>query len=398
MTLLRTLAVFGDAPAFARPLHVGEPNVGDRDRLLARINDILDSKRFTNHGPYVEALENTAREILEVEHCVAVCNGTAAIELMLRASGLTGEVILPSFTFVATAHAVRRAGLTPVFCDVDPETHLIDIAHAESRITDSTTAILGVHLWGQCQNYDRLCALAHDNNLGLYFDAAHAFGSRHASGAIGGLGKGSAFSLHATKIITSFEGGLVTTNDLAIAEEVRLLANFGFADYDRVVRDGTNAKMAEINAAMALTSIESLASFLDANRRNYYMYAEGLGELRDVSLLQFSNGLTNMHYIVVVVHPTAALTRDELHEVLTADGVLARRYFSPGCHRSMPYASEPTGQVSLPVTDRLAETVLCLPTGPNVSANDVRQVCNIIRTALDLAGAVRTQLAKRVPR
>lgn len=399
MTRAGTLAVLGDTPRFARALHVGEPNIGDRARLVSRFNDILDSRRLTNHGPYVEALENTAGKILGVEHCIAVCNGTAAIELMLRATGLKGEILVPSFTFVATAHAVRRAGLTPVFCDADLSTHLIDVHHAESLITDATVAVLGVHLWGQCHNYASLRAMAERNNLELYFDAAHAFGSSLESvpGSlesvpIGGLGKASAFSLHATKIINSFEGGLITTNDGAIADEVRLLSNFGFADYDSVVRDGTNAKMAEVNAAMALTSIESLGSFLEANRRNHEMYLQGIGELSDASLLKFANDGSNMHYAVLTLNPSAHLTRNELQNVLVADGVLARRYFSPGCHRSMPYSAERFGQTLLPVTDRLSDTVICLPTGSNVSTGDIAQVCDLIRSAFERASDVKSAL------
>src|SRR5436853_5235649 len=144
---LRDLAIFGRPPAFADRLHVGRPNIGNRDRLLARINDMLDRDWLTNNGPYVQQFENKIAEFLDVRHCVAMCNGTVALEIAIRALGLTGEVIVPSFTFVATAHALQWLEITPVFCDIDPRTHTISPAHLERMITPRTSRINGVHLW-----------------------------------------------------------------------------------------------------------------------------------------------------------------------------------------------------------------------------------------------------------
>src|SRR5271169_6219345 len=146
---LGDLAIFGRPPAFADKLHVGRPNIGNRDRLLARINDMLDSGWLTNDGPYVQQFENKIAELLGVRHCVAMCNGTVAMEIAIRALGLTGEVIVPSFTFVATAHALQWQEITPVFCDVDPGTHRLDLARVEEMITPRTTGIIGVHTWGR---------------------------------------------------------------------------------------------------------------------------------------------------------------------------------------------------------------------------------------------------------
>jgi len=159
------LAIFGNAPAFAEKMHVGRPNTGNRERLLARINVMLDRSWFTNNGPYVQEFEAKLAEFTGVRQCVAMCNATVALEIAIRALGLTGEVIVPSFTFVATAHALQWQEITPVFCDIDPRTHTIDAAQLERLITERTTGIIGVHTWGRACDIGALEAIARRRNL-----------------------------------------------------------------------------------------------------------------------------------------------------------------------------------------------------------------------------------------
>ena len=172
------LAIFGGPPAFPDVLHVGRPNIGDRGRLLERINDLLDRRWLTNNGPYVQEFERRLAEVIGVPHCVAMCNGTVALEIAIRAPrAWPGEVIVPSFTFVATAHALQWQGITPVFCDIDPATHNIDPSRVEELITPRTTGIIGVHLWGRaCATSRRSREIAAGADCRLLFDAAHAFG------------------------------------------------------------------------------------------------------------------------------------------------------------------------------------------------------------------------------
>src|ERR1022692_3815400 len=159
------LAIFGKPPAFAEKMHVGRPNVGSREHLLARINAMLDRVWFTNNGPYVQEFETKLAAFVGVRYCVAMCNGTVALEIAIRALGLTGEVIVPSFTFVATAHALQWQEITPVFCDIDPSTHTIDPNQIERLLTPRTTGILGVHLWGRPCAVEELEALAVRHDL-----------------------------------------------------------------------------------------------------------------------------------------------------------------------------------------------------------------------------------------
>src|SRR5215471_13337568 len=191
---LADLAFFGGKPAFSEPLHVGRPSVGDRESFLRRAGDIWDRRWFTNNGPYVQEFEKKLAEFLGVKHCIAVCNGTVAMELAIRASGLKGEVLVPSFTFIATAHALQWQEITPVFCDIDPQTHNLDPSRIEEMITPRTTGIIGVHLWGRPCDVDALQAISRRHNLKLLFDAAHAFGCTSGGRAIGNFGEAEVFS------------------------------------------------------------------------------------------------------------------------------------------------------------------------------------------------------------
>jgi dTDP-4-amino-4,6-dideoxygalactose transaminase len=389
------LAILGGRPAFGAPLHVGRPNIGDRKRLHERIDDLLDRRWLTNNGPYVQELEQRIAALLGVEHCIAICNATVALEIAIRALGLTGEVIVPSFTFVATAHALQWQEITPVFCDIDPKTHNLDPIAGERMITPRTTGILGVHVWGRPCNIDALQGIADRHQLKLLFDAAHAFACSHRGKMIGGFGNAEVFSFHATKFFNSFEGGAIATNDAALAAKIRLMKNFGFSGYDNVIYVGTNGKMTEIAAAMGLCSLESLDEFIARNRSNYELYARELTGIPGVSLTRYDGSeKTNFQYVVLEVDAEqAGLSRDELIKVLHAENVLGRRYFYPGCHRMEPYRSFfPHAGLLLKETDRLANRVLSLPTGTAVSDDDIHTICDIIKTAVRHAPEVKRAL------
>lgn len=394
---VKDLAIFGKPPAFEQPLHVGRPNVGNRERLLERINEMLDRNWLTNDGPFVREFEKNIAKFVGVRHCIAMCNGTVSLEIAIRALGLTGEVIMPSFTFIATAHALQWQEITPIFCDIDPKTHLLDPARVEEMITPRTTGIIGVHTWGRSCDVDALEEIAHRRNLQLLFDAAHAFGCSYKGRLIGRFGRCEILSFHATKFFTSFEGGAVLTNDDSLAEKIRLMRNFGFQGFDHVIYVGTNGKMTEVCAAMGLTSLESVEKFIEINHRNYAEYRRGLADVPGVTLVSYDDlERGNYQYIVCEVDESAAgLTRDELVQVLTTERVLARRYFFPGCHQMEPYRSYfPHAHLVLPETEKLCRRVMLLPTGTAMNEHGVSQVCRIIGTAVAHAPAVKTQLAQ----
>lgn len=390
------LAILGGPRAFDEPLHVGRPNLGDRQRLLRRIEEVLDRRWLTNDGPLVQEFERRLAEWTGTKHCIATCNGTVALELTLRAAGIEGEVILPAFTFVATAHALQWLGLRPVFCDIERESHTLDPERVEELITPQTSALVGVHVWGRPCRIDRLQTIARRHHLKLLFDAAHAFGCTWRGQPIGGFGLAEVFSFHATKFVNAFEGGAIATNDDELAVRLRLMRNFGFAGYDRVVSLGVNGKMSEISAAMGITSLESCQEFIDTNRRNHEAYRRGLAGIAGLSLREDDRGeRSNDQYVVVEVDAVrAGLARDDLVEVLWAENVLARRYFFPGCHRMEPYASRGDPR-HLPITELVAGGVLLLPTGSAVGLEDIAAVAGILRTAIEGADEVAAALRRR---
>ena len=390
------LAIFGGPPAFAEQLHVGRPNIGDRERFLARLNDILDRRWLSNRGEYVIELERRICDLIGVRNCVLVCNGTIGLELLIRALGLHGEVIVPSFTFVATAHALQWQEITPVFADIDPRTHSLDPRSVESVITPRTTGIIGVHIWGQPCAIDELTAIAKRRGLKLMFDAAHAFACSSGARTIGSFGEAEVFSFHATKLLNTFEGGAIVTDNDELAEKLRLMQNFGFRGYDRVVYLGINGKMSEVSAAMGLTNLEGLQEIIACNRANYRTYQQQLARIPGIKLLPYDEQhRSNYQYVVATVGEDAGLTRDDLVAVLHADNVMARRYFYPGVHRMEPYRSYfPHAHLLLPATEQVCREVLVLPTGTAMGAQEIARVCQLIETALEHAAAVRKRLAE----
>lgn len=376
------LAWFGGPTTFVEPLHVGRPNIGDRAALHARIDEALDRRWLTNDGPLAQELEDRVAAELSVAHAIAVTNATIGLQIAARAAGLLGQVIVPAFTFVATAHALEWIGLEPVFADIDAERLTLDPGAAEALIGPDTSGILATHLWGRSADVGSLSDLAARHRLGLIFDAAHAYGCARDGRMVGGFGAAEVFSFHATKFVNAFEGGMITTDDDALAERCRLLRNFGFDRYDHTASVGTNGKMHEASAAMALTSLEAAAEFVATNRDNLERYAGGLDELEGIRLLPPDDrGSCNLQYVVLCIDAAQSpVGRDTLMAVLNAEGVLARRYFYPGCHRLAPYVDRANVPV-LPVTEAVAAEVLVLPTGTGVTATDIDAVCELIRFA-----------------
>ncbi len=378
-------AYFTGAPLFNERLHVGRPNIGNRDGLMARINDILDSRWFTNNGRQVQEFERKLADYLGVKHCIAICNATIALEIVIRSLQLKGEVIVPSFTFVATPHSLQWQQIKPVFCDIDPSTHNIDPQHVESLINSLTTGILGVHVWGRPCPIEQLTDIARRHGLKLIFDAAHAFGCSYQGRMIGNFGDAEVFSFHATKFFNTFEGGAIATNNDDLAANIRLMKNFGFSGYDQVDFLGTNGKMTEVSAAMGLSSLESIDELMQAIRNNYQQYRRELAGIPGIHMVEYSEvDRCNHHYVVLEIDAeTTGLDRDSLISLLHAENIFARRYFHPGCHRMEPYRStDPDAGIALPHTERLTSRVLSLPTGTTVSRDDISAICKIIRLAV----------------
>ncbi|MET0109896.1 MAG: aminotransferase class I/II-fold pyridoxal phosphate-dependent enzyme [Candidatus Thiodiazotropha sp.] len=378
------LAINGAEPAFTEPLHVGRPSAGDRDLFLRYTEEILDRQWFTNNGPLVQELEKQIADYHDVAHCVAMCSGTTALEIAIRALRLEGEVIIPSYTFIATAHALHWQGITPKFADIDPHTHNLDPAAARRMITPRTTGIIGVHLYGRIAAVEALQSIADEYELKLMFDAAHAFGCTHGGIKVGNFGSCEVLSFHATKFFHTFEGGAVLTNDDELAETMRLMRNFGFSGIDNVILPGTNGKMTELSAAMGLANLRTIDRSIEHNLQIYQTYHEQLAGISTIGLLEYDdNESNNYQYIVVQVSKDSQVSRDHLFKALQAENVLARRYFWPGCHRMKPYREfYPDASRILMYSEAISDSIIVLPTGMSVDDAAVETIASIMRVVL----------------
>jgi dTDP-4-amino-4,6-dideoxygalactose transaminase len=386
------LAILGGPPAFPTPRHVGAPFIPPRQGLHAALDAVLDARWLTNDGPCVHRLEALLAARHGVNQAVAMANGTLALQLLFRALGLRGEILLPSFTFIATAHAATWERLDTRFVDIERASHCLDPRATAAAVGASTAAIVGVHLWGQRCDVEGLGQIASRAGIPLILDGAQGLGipMEAPGGALATV-----LSLHATKIVSGLEGGAVLTNDGALAGALRRLRNFGFAGYDKVVGLGTNAKLNEFSASFALQALTCLDSLIQRNKIIREEYKAHLDHLPGISFHAPSQGDSiNHHYAVVMVdNQLCPLTRDELMHTLWAENILARRYFYPGCHRMEPYRSLPAAPSTvLPVTEAVADSVLVLPGGSALRRSEVGVIGQRIRQALEQAPRVRDSL------
>lgn len=379
-----SLALLGGEPAFPRPLAVGAPIVEPetRERYHRLMEEVFERNWLTNDGPLARQLEEEIARLHAVRHCALVCNATIAQVLLLRALDLKGEVVLPSFTFVATAHACVWQGLVPVFCDVSPDSLMAGPAEVERALTSGTRAVIGVHLFGNVCDADGLAATCARRGLALVFDAAHAFGCARGERPIGGSGRAEILSFHATKAFSTFEGGAVLTNDRDLDARIRALRNFGFRGYDDVAWLGLNGKLSESAAALGLASLPVLEERRARCRTIYEAYRDRLGEIPGVRVLPVGKeGRSNYHYVPVLIDAEAfGISRDLLCRLLWAENVLARRYFHPGLHRMAAYAQS-VPNLSLPVTEAVSERILCLPSGFASPIATVERIVGLFREA-----------------
>ena len=391
-------------PTFEEKVFVGKPVTEASEGALAHFRESLQSGWLTNNGPKIQRLEKELSSLLQVKHAVCVANATLGLQLTLQAeveakrSERTPEeeeekkeIIVPAWTFVATAHAVEMAGFRCVFCDCDEKTHLIRVEDIAACITPRTFGVVGVHLWGvgcDVEGIEKFCA---EKGVSVFYDAAHAFGARIGDKMIGGFGRCEIFSFHATKFFSCAEGGVITTNDDTLAEKCRLLRNFGFLGTDNVGCLGTNAKMSEFHAGLGLSNLELLPKYMQKSWKVWSTYYSLLNQIEGLEMIDISSGYVdnstesnsppnNFQYVVCHVDTEKfGLTRDQIVNVLDSENIVARRYFFPGVHRSQPYRQRT--HRSLPVTDKLTGICFLLPGGPALPVETAVKIAGVLKAA-----------------
>ena len=367
-------------PAFTRSLRFIKPTLPDLRTVIHQYNAAYESGTITN-ADIVARLEAAVAERLEVRHCVAVSSCTSGLMLTLRALGLRGEVILPSFTFFATGHAARWNGLTPVFADCDPATWNIDPADVERKITGKTSAILAVHLYGNPCGVDQLERLASKYNLKLIFDAAHGFGSASRGRPVGGFGDAEVFSLSPTKLLIAGEGGLITTNDGTLAHLLRAGRNYGDLGAYNPELCGLNARMSEFNAALALAGLEMVDEKVRRRNAIAQLYTRLLAGIPGVGFQQASSADTHTFkdYSILIDPMRFGMSRDTLRQNLLRANIETKLYFYPPLHQQTLYQQyfDPASH-ALPETERICGNLLSLPIYESLPDESVSAIANAI--------------------
>ena len=386
-------AVLGGPQAFRDGLPLVRPSVPDIPALTQRLQAILESGRLTN-GPVVAELEARVAERLGVPHVVAVASCTSGLMLVLQALGATGRVVMPSFTFAASAHAVVWAGGSPDFAEVDPLTATLDPADA-ARLADGASAMTATHVYGTPCDVEALQAVADQAGIPLVYDAAHALGSRRQGVPVGRFGAAEVFSLSPTKVVVGGEGGLVATADAGLAEACRLGRDYGNSgDYDCRF-PGLNARMSELHAAVALASLEGLDERVAHRSALVARFAALVDGVPGLSLAQVRPGdVSTKKDLTVVVDPALfGLGVVELAAALRADGVDTRRYYFPPIHLQKAYAGLWPHRRDLPVTEDLAGRVLTLPLWSHMTGEQVETLAGAVVRIQAHAEPVRRALA-----
>lgn len=372
-------AISGGTVLFPKGLPLTRPVTPDLDETIEDFRKILGGSTLTN-GPFVSRLEKEAAEYFGVRHCVAVSSCTSGLMLLLKAGGVLGDVIVPSFTFAATVHAIVWNGLRPVFADIDPETLTLSPEAVQRAAGLRTSAILATHIYGNPCDVSGLTAVAKKNGLRLFFDAAHAFGSKRAGVAVGAFGDAEVFSLSPTKLVVSGEGGIIATNDEDLARRLRMGRDYGNpGDYDCLFV-GLNARMSEFHAALGLRSLEVLEEAVAQRNRLAGHYRTALEKVPGISFpkVRAIDRSTFKDFTILVDAEHFGGSADDLAEALKSEGVETRRYYSPAVHKMRAYRGFSTNG-NLSVTDSVVPRVLTLPMFAEMTHEDVQGVAKAIR-------------------
>ena len=349
------------------------------EEYIEEIRELWDTHWLTNMGTKHKNLESQLLDYLSVPNITLFTNGHLALECIIAALNLRGEVITTPFTFASTTHAIVRNGLKPVFCDINPDDYTIDVEKIESLITEKTSAIIPVHVYGNVCDIEAIDRIAKKHNLKVIYDAAHTFGVTVNGQGIGTFGDASMFSFHATKVFNTIEGGAVTYDDSSIKQVLNDLKNFGITGPETVEYVGGNAKMNEFQAAMGICNLRHVNGEIIKRKKVVERYIENLKDITGIQLSKKQVDVESNYAYFPVVFDGYKMTRDEVFEKLKDNDIVARKYFYPltnsfECYKDRYDVDE------TPVAKYIAERVLALPLYADLPLEDVDRICEIIKS------------------
>lgn len=365
------------------PIYVTQPALPDLKEFIPYLEKIWESKVLTNNGQFHQQLETELAEFLGVKYISLFANGTLALLTALQTLKISGEVITTPFSFVATTNALWWNNLKPVFVDIDPVYHNLDPEKIAAAITPNTTAIMPVHVYGNPANVERIQEIADIYGLKVIYDAAHAFGVKYKGTSVLNYGDLSILSFHATKVFNTFEGGAIISHDEKTKKRIDYLKNFGFADEVTVTAPGINSKMNEVQAAFGLLQLNDLKTNIKKRHAIAERYNNGLKNIKGISLFKEYPGTEDYNYAyypIFINENEYGKTRDELYECLRENGIYGRRYFYPLISNFPIYKGlESSNTRNLPISNIIANKVICLPIYPDLCNEVIETIIKIIK-------------------
>jgi dTDP-4-amino-4,6-dideoxygalactose transaminase len=375
---------------FMKPIKITQPLLPVPDEFDQKIREIWDSRQLSNCGRMAAQLEHGLARFLHAEALSVYANGTLALQIACRLLNLTGEVITTPFTFPATVNALYWNNLTPVFCDIEEETFNLNPDLIEALITEKTTAIIPVHVYGNPCDTEKIQRIADRHGLKVIYDAAHAFGVRYRGKPISSFGDITMFSFHATKVFNTIEGGALVFNDPSLKARADRMKNFGLLPDGGITEPGTNAKLNEVQAAMGILLLDMVEGEIQKRKEVTADYTAMLSDVPGIGIIKPREGIVyNYPYFVIIVDEDAfGISRDALYDRLKRHNILARRYFYPLCSNLECYRDLPSSDKSrLPAANKAADSVLALPLYGGLSHEETAYICMVIRESGPPAGA-----------
>jgi dTDP-4-amino-4,6-dideoxygalactose transaminase len=375
--------------AFSQPMYVTRPLIPPLEDFSARLAPVWGTAYLTNFGHQHRTLEQRLAAHLDMPHVALYPSGTAALVSALRVLDLQGSVVTTPFTFPATAHAITACGLQPVFCDIDPVTLTLDPDRLPDVVTADTSAVLGVHVFGQPCDTVAIEREASDRSMKVIYDGAHAFDTRIEGRPLAASGDCTMLSFHATKLFNTAEGGALVFDDPLLEQAFFLDRNFGILNEHEVICSGINGKLSELHAALGLANLDALGAEISARERVRRWYLDGLGAIDGISpVIPVHSVSDSLQYMAVLIDPDVfGASRDAVYDGLRGFNVFARKYFHPLCSEFPHYQHLPSAaRDTLPVAHSIAQRILCLPFYGGLAEGEILTICRMLGWLSDTKG------------
>lgn len=357
---------------------ITRPSMPPYEEYIEEIKDMWVSGSITNIGAKHQRLEAELMQFLQAENLTLFINGHLALECIINAMKLTGEIITTPFTFVSTTHAITRNGLAPVFCDINPEDYTIDTDKLEALITEKTSAIIPVHVYGNLCKVNEIDRIAKKYKLKVIYDAAHAFGVSVSGRSAANFGDASMLSFHAAKVFNTIEGGAVVYQDSGLKQELASLKNYGIKNEESVINIGTNAKMNEFQAAMGICNLHHIEEEIQKRKTVVERYMDNLEKIKGIKLPKPQQGVKSNYAYFPILFEKFRLTRDQLQEELKKNNIYSRKYFYPLTNQFGCYDGK-YSNYKIPVAEYVSGRILTLPLYADMTGEEVDRVTEVIK-------------------